>query len=158
MKLWTSWISFWLRGKSRPGIVDGAPGNSSMAWSQMVCFGRRWDCSSLNTLLCRAYSGGIFVLSVSCAVPIVALHSRIWSTWMVRGLLIVRGRNHAFAASEVLNTIGNCVWSIHPLLQSILGCTAANHGYPRIALCSPSCVRKNLMFVVVDPVRMARSV
>src|SRR6266478_8162632 len=101
-----------------------------MAWSQMVCFGSLWDCSSLNTLLCRAYSGGIFVLSVSCAVPIVALHSKIWSAWMVLGLLMVRGKNRALAASEVLNTIGSCVWSIHPLLQSILGCTAANHGYP----------------------------
>src|SRR6266403_4961518 len=124
----------------------------------MVCFGSLWDCSSLNTLLCWAYSEGIFVLSVSCAVPIVALHSRIRSACVVRGLLMVRGRNCALAASEVLNTIGNCVWSIHPLLQSILGCTAANHGYPRIALCSPSCVRKNLMFVVVTPVRMAKSV
>src|SRR6266478_3610718 len=157
-KLWTSWISFWLRGRSRPGIVGGAPGSSSMAWSQMVCFGSLWDCSSLNTLLCWAYSVGIFVLSVSWAIPIVALHKRIWSTWVVRGLLMVRGRNRALAASAVLNTMGNCVWSIQPLLQSILGCTAANQGYPRIALCSPSCVRKNLMLVLVDPVRMARSV
>src|SRR6266478_4205660 len=133
-----------------------------MAWSQMVCFGRHWDCSSLNTLLCWAYSDGIFVSFVSWAVswvvPIMALQSRICWAWMVRGLLIVHGRNRAFAASEVLNTIGSCVWSIHPLFQSILGCTAANHGYPKIALCSPSCVRKNLMFVVVEPVRMARLV
>src|SRR6266436_2791049 len=129
-----------------------------MAWSQMVCFGSLWDCSSLNTLLCWAYSGGIAVLLVSCAIPIVALHSRIWLAWTIRGLLTVRGRNRAFAASAVLNTIGSCVWSIHPLLQSILGCTAANQGYPRMALCSPSCVRKNLMLVVVDPVRIARSV
>src|SRR6266403_5465563 len=157
-KLWTSWISFWLRGRSRPGIVDGAPGSNSMAWSQIVCFGSRWDCSSLNTLLCWAYSGGIFVWSPPCAVPIVALQSRILLTWVVHGLLTVHGRKRAFAASEVLNTMGSCVWSIHPLLQSILGCTAANHGYPRIALCLPNCVRKNLMFVVVEPVRMARSV
>src|SRR6266436_8921965 len=122
-KLWTSWISFWLRGRRRPGIVDGAPGNSSMAWSQIVCFRSRWDCSSLNTLLCWAYSGGIFVLSGSCVVPIVALHNRIWSACMVRGLLTVHGKNRAFVASEVLNTMGNCVWSIHPLLQSIFGCT-----------------------------------
>src|SRR6266403_3963156 len=105
-KLWTSWISFWLRGSSRPGIVDGAPGSSLIAWSQMVCFGSHWDFSSLNTLLCWAYSVGIFVLSVSCAVPIVALHSRIRSTWVGRGLLMVRGRNCAFAASSVLNTMG----------------------------------------------------
>ncbi len=75
----------------------------------MVCFGSRWDCSSLKTLLCLAYSCGILVPSVSWAVPIVALQSRICSVWMVCGLLMVHGRNHAFAASEVLNTIGSCV-------------------------------------------------
>src|SRR6266403_229005 len=124
----------------------------------MVCFGSRWDCSSLKTLLCFVYSCGIFASFVSWAVPIVALQSKIRSCWIGRGLLTVRGVKRAFAASEVLKTIGNCVWSIHPLLQSIFGCTVANHGYPRIALCSPSCVRKNLMLVLVDPIRMARSV
>ncbi len=157
-KLCTSWISFWLRGKRRPGIVDGAPGSNSMAWSHIVCLGSHCDFSSLKTLLCLAYSCGIFVLSISWAVPIVALQSRICSIFMGCGLLMVRSINRALAASGALSTIGSCVWSIHPLLQSILGCTAANHGYPRIALCSPSCVRKNLMFVVVGPVRMARSV
>src|SRR6266403_2433565 len=124
----------------------------------MVCFGSRWDFSSLKTLLCLAYSDGIFVLSTSWAVPIVALQSNIRSIGMGRGLFTVRGMNRALAASAVLNTIGSCVWSIHPLFQSILGCTAANQGYPRIALCSPSWVRKNLIFVVVDPVHMASSV
>src|SRR6266403_3633828 len=157
-KLCTSWISFWLRGKSHPGIVDRAPGSSLMAWSHMVCLGSRCDFSSLKTLLCLEYSCGICVLLVSWAVPMVALQSRICSIFMGHGLLIVRSIKHAFAASGALNTIGSCVWSIHPLFQSILGCTAVNHGYPKIALCSPSCVRKNLMFVVVDPVRMARSV
>ncbi len=157
-KLWTSWISFWLRGRRCPGIVDGAPGSSSMAWSQMVCFGSRWDCSSLKTLLCLAYSGGIFASSIPWAVPIVALQSNMRLIGMGLGLFIVRGVNRALAASAVLNTMGNCVWSIQPLLQSILGCTATNQGYPKIALCSPSCVRKNLMLVLVDPVRMARSV
>src|SRR6266404_9483948 len=124
----------------------------------MVCFGSRWDFSSLKTLLCLAYSDGIFASSVSWAVPIVALQSSIHSVRTGRGLFTIRGVNHAFAASVALNTIGNCVWSIQPLLQSILGCTAANQGYPKIALCSPSCVRKNLMLVLVDPVQMARSV
>src|SRR6266436_3843043 len=124
----------------------------------MVCFGSRWDCSSLNTLLCLAYSGGIFASSTPWAVPIVALQSSMRLVGMGLGLFIVRGMNCALAASAILNTMGSCVWSIHPLLQSILGCTAVNQGYPRIALCSPSCVRKNLMFVVVDPIRMARSV
>src|SRR6266403_723905 len=127
-KPWTSWISFWLRGRRRPGIVDGAPGNNSMAWSQMVCFGSRWDFSSLNTLLCLAYSDGIFGLFVSWVVPIVALQSSIRSIEVGHGLFTVRGTNRAFAASFVLNTIGSCVWSIQPLLQSILGCTAANQG------------------------------
>src|SRR6266403_2319686 len=88
----------------------------------------------------------------------VALQSRICSTEAGRGLFIDRGINRALAASLALNTIGNCVWSIQPLFQSILGCTAVNQGYPRIALCSPNWVRKNLMLVLVDPVRMARSV
>ncbi len=112
----------------------------------------------LKTLLCLAYSGGIFGSFVSWIVPIVALQSSIRSIKTDHGLFTVRGTNRALAALFVLNTIGSCVWSIQPLLQSILGCTAANQGYPRIALCSPSCVRKNLMFVVVEPVRMARSV
>ncbi len=49
------------------------------------------------------------MLSVSWVVPIVALQSRIHSVWMVRGLLTVHGMKRAFAASEVLNTIGSCV-------------------------------------------------
>src|SRR6266478_9025641 len=129
-----------------------------MAWSQMVCFGSRWDFSSLKTLLCLAYSGGIFGLFVSWAVPMVALHSNMHLIKVGRGLFTVCGTNRALAVSLVLNTIGSCVWSIQPLLQSILGCTATNQGYPRIALCSPSWVRKNLMLVLVDLVRMARSV
>ncbi len=80
-----------------------------MAWSQMVCFGSRWDFSSLKTLLCLAYSCGIFVLSVSSAVPIVALQSSMRSVGMDRGLFTVRGMNRALAVSSVLNTIGSCV-------------------------------------------------
>ncbi len=49
------------------------------------------------------------MLSVSWAVPIVALQSRIRSVWMAHGLLTVRGTKRAFAASEVLNTIGSCM-------------------------------------------------
>ncbi len=108
--------------------MDGAPGSNSMAWSQMVCFGSHWDFSSLKTLLCLAYSGGIFGLSVSWMVPIVALQSNIHSCGVGRGLFIVRGTNRALAALFVLNTIGSCMWSIQPLLQSIFGCTAANQG------------------------------
>ncbi len=75
----------------------------------MVCLGSRWDCSSLKTLLCLAYSCGILGSSTSWAVPIVALHSRICSVWMFRGLLMVHGMKRAFAASDALNTMGSCV-------------------------------------------------
>ncbi len=68
----------------------------------MVCFGSCWDCSSLKTLLCLAYSGGIFVLSISWAVPIVALQSSMHSIGAGRGLFTVRGMNRALAASAVL--------------------------------------------------------
>src|SRR6266403_2889626 len=121
----------------------------------MVCLGSCCDCSSLKTLLCLAYSCGIFVLSVSWAVPMVALQSRICCTAGC-GALIVHGMNRALVASADLSMMGSCVWSIQPLFQSILGCTATNQGYPRIALCSLSWVRKNLMLVLVDLVRMAR--
>src|SRR6266478_2830513 len=124
----------------------------------MVCLGSHCDFSSLKTLLCLVYSRGIFVLSVSWVVPIVALQSRIHSIFTMHGLLMVLNTKRALAASGALSTMGSCVWSIHPCLQLILGCTATNHGYPRITLCSPSCVRKNLMFVVVDPIRVAKSV
>src|SRR6266446_5534167 len=77
---------------------------------------------------------------------------------MGRGWLIDLGRKHAFAALGALRTIGSWVWSIQPLFQSIFGWVAANQGYPSIALCSPSSVRKNLMLVVVDLVRNPRSV
>ncbi len=122
-----------------------------------MCLGSRCNFSLLKTLLCLAYSCGIFVLSVSWAVPIVALQSRIRFT-VGRGVLTVCGINHALAASVDLSTIGSCVWSIQPLFQLIFGCVAANQGYPKMALCSPSWVRKNLMLVVVAPVQIARSV
>ncbi len=125
-KLWTSWISFWFSGKSHPGIVEGAPGSSSMAWSHIVCFRSLCDCSSLKTLLCFVYSLGIFIGLISWVVPMVALQSRIHSVLVGHGLLMDHGTNCALAASEALNTMGSWVWLIHPLFQLILGCTAAN--------------------------------
>jgi hypothetical protein len=53
------------------------------------------------------------------------------------GLLTCHGRNRAQVASGAHSTIGDCPWSIYPLLQSILGWNAVNQGYPRIALFSP---------------------
>ena len=46
---------------------------------------------------------------------------------MGRGLLIVRGVNRAHFAFGARNMMGSCEESIHPLLQSIFGCVAANH-------------------------------
>ena len=138
-------------------MVVGAPGSSSIAWSHIVCFGSCCDCSSLNTLSCLAYSFGREVLVVAMAKGVV-LHRRICSWLMGRGWLTDRGRKCALAASGALKTIGSWVWLIQPLFQSIFGWVAANQGYPSIALCSPSSVRKNLILVVVDPVRIARSV
>src|SRR6266436_2614232 len=90
----------------------------------MVCLGSRCDFSLLKTLLCLAYSCGIFVLSISWVVPMVALQSRICSVLLGRGLLIVLSMKRALAASGALSTIGSCIWSIHPLFQSILSCPA----------------------------------
>ncbi len=138
-------------------MVVGAPGSSSIAWSHIVCFGSRCDCSLLNTLSCLTYSFGREVLVVAMVRGVV-LHKRICSRWMGHGWLMDHGKKRAFAALGALRTIGSWVWSIQPLFQSIFGWVAANQGYPSIALCSPSSVRKNLILVVVDLVRIARSV
>ena len=44
---------------SRPGNMLGAPGLSSMAWSQMRDGGKLCDASSLKTLVNAEYCGGI---------------------------------------------------------------------------------------------------
>src|SRR6266481_9183923 len=106
MNLCTSSISFWLRGRSHPGIVVGAPGSSSIAWSHMVCFGSRWDFSSLNTFLCLTYSFGRLV-SVVVAINGFVLHRRICSQWRGLAWLRDRGTNRAFAASGALKTMGS---------------------------------------------------
>ena len=58
-------LSFRLSGISQAGRVAGALESNSMAWSHMVCPGSRWDCSSLNTFLCRLYSFGSRWVDVS---------------------------------------------------------------------------------------------
>jgi hypothetical protein len=68
------------------------------------------------------------------------------------GMLTVLGRKQAFVALGVQNMMGNWEWSIHPLLQSICGCIAANHGYPRMALFSPKVERKNRRLIRLLPV------
>ena len=47
---------------SRPGRVLGAPGFSSIAWSQMRDGGKLCDASSLKTLVNSKYCGGMGVV------------------------------------------------------------------------------------------------
>jgi len=62
------------------------------------------------------------------------------------------GKNHTFMASGLRNTIGSWSWEIHPLAQSIFGCIAANHRYPRMTLFSPRSDKKYLRVCCVVPV------
>ena len=80
------------------------------------------------------------------------------SVGRVRGLLMVRGMNRAFAASSLRKIIGNWEWSIYPRFQSMRGWVAANQGYPNIALFSPRLVKKKRRRVCCGPVRTCRSV
>ena len=84
----------------------GAPGRSSIAWSHIVCFESCCDCSSLNTLLCLAYSFGRGVFVVAMVMGVV-LHRRICSRWAGHGWLTDRGRKRAFAALGALRTMGS---------------------------------------------------
>jgi len=79
----------------------GALGKSSMAWSQIVCWGRRCDSCLLNTFLCRMYSIGIAGSSSFTAELIVTCPMKYWSWYTGRGAFIVLGRNRAFFAFGV---------------------------------------------------------
>ena len=74
------------------------------------------------------------------------------------GTFLVHRTKVAFLALGAQRMMGNWVWSIHPLFQPMLGCTAANQEYPKMALCSPKSVRKNQRVVVWLPVLTFRSV
>ena len=63
-----------------------------------------------------------------------------------------QGVKQAFLALFALRMMGSWEESIHPRFQSILGCTAANHEYPNIALFSPKSVRKNRSLDRLGPV------
>ena len=160
MNLWVSAISAWVKGKSRPGKVCGAPGRSSIAWSQMVCCGRHCDSSSLKTLLWRWYSTGTLGFRVEGVVELwkVTRPMKYWCATTSLGTFLVRGVKTAFLAFGARRMMGSWVWSIQPLFQLMLGCTAANQEYPRIALWLPKFVRKNQRDVVWCPVLTFRSV
>ena len=57
MNLLSSCCSAWHRCIRRPGSVLGAPGLSSMAWSQMRDGGKLCDASLLKTLVKAEYCG-----------------------------------------------------------------------------------------------------
>src|SRR5579863_4545499 len=100
---------------------------------------------------------GIFVVSSVGSLKMIRPMNRV-SVGSVRGLLIVRGMNRAFMASSLRKMTGNWEWSIHPRFQSIRGWTAANQGYPNIALFSLRLVKKKRRRVCCDPVQTCRSV
>ena len=126
----------------------------------MVLLGRRWDFCSLNTLAWRWNSSGTLVRSASsgCSGWTVTLHKKYLSFWIGRGTFLILGTKVAFYTFGALSTMGSWEWSIQPFFQSILGWVAANHGYPRITLCSSRLDRKNRSVVVFCPIRTFRSV
>src|SRR5579863_1159351 len=142
---------------SLAGRALGAPGFNSMAWSQSRAGGNSWEAVSLKTLAYFRYGAGIFDESSVSSLKTTRPINRV-SVGMVLGRLTVRGRNWAFAASSLRSMSGSWEWSIHPRFQSMRGCTAANQGYPRIALFSPRFVKKKRSRVCCGPVRTCRSV
>ena len=134
--------------------VAGAPAFSSMAWSHDCFSGNFFDSWSLNMWACFWYCGGtklfgrVGLVGVSIALPTI-----VWDIG-----LICRGRNRAFAASGLRNTMGSWLCEIHPLAQSIFGCVAVNHGYPRMTQFSPKSDRKYHSVLWVVPVLVCRSV
>ena len=140
MNLCLSLFSSWVRGKSLPGRVFGAPGSNSMAWSHMVDWGSLWDSALLNTLLCLLYSSRMVGFgSLAVVDPMVTHPRKFWSAalFIGQGTSFVLGVYKAFAVLGAKRTMGSCNMLIHPLFQSTLGWKAANQGYPKIALLSP---------------------
>ena len=156
MNLWISAFSSRFSGSNCPGNEFGAPGSSSIAWSQIEWLGSCWDCSSLNTLWCHLYSSGIFdggLLTGAARVTHPMKYHSFDGHWCLCNLCVYT----TFMAFGVLNMIGSWVVLIHPLFQSTCGWNAVNQGYPSMALCSPKSNRKNLRLVICCPVFTCRS-
>jgi hypothetical protein len=120
----------------------------------MVCDGgKRSEAFSLKTLAKRRYSGGSTTSGLSlmaCSASFEAMVCRVPASAMVALMVIF--------SCFVRSTMGRCAYSSHPQAQSICGCMAANHGYPRIIRCAPKLVRKNRMRLCLLPVCISRSV
>ena len=147
MNLWISAFSLRFRGSSHPGNEFGAPGSSSIAWSQIEWLGNLWDCSSLKTLWCCWYSAGIFDGGAVMGAVKVTQLMKYWSfciCWCFCVLCVYL----AFSAFDALKMTRSWVVLIHPCFQLIHGWNTANQGYPSMALCSPRSDKKNLRLVV----------
>ena len=157
MNLWISAFSSRFSGSSHPGNEFGAPGSSSITWSQIEWLGSCCNCSSLNTLWCCWYSPGIFDGGLSTGAATVThpmKYRSLRECWCLFSWCVYT----TFAAFGALNIIGSWVVSINPLFQSTCGWNATNQGYPSMALCSPKSDRKNLRLVVYCPVCTCKSV
>ena len=155
-----SLISSWGSLSSLPASDFGVFGSNSIAWSHTVLFSSCWDCCSLNTFAWWWNSFGTLVRSASSGwfEWTVTLHRKYLSFHVGQGTLLILGMKTAFYMFGALMMMGSCEWSINPLFQSILGCVAANHRYPRITLCSSRSDKKNWSIVVFCPIWMFRSV
>ena len=104
--------------------VAGAPAFSSIAWSHNRFRGNFFDSRSSNTRACFQYCGGTKFASNFSAAGVVSMRPMmVWDSG-----LICQGRNCAFAALGLRNTIGSWSWEIHPRAQLILGWVAVNQG------------------------------
>ena len=170
-----SWYTF-------PGIEDGAPGFSLIAWSQMWGSGNLWEASSLNTERWWWYLARIFpspICDPACSASLEASICFLFGemgmdTWAMCIELVMSGicwggflRPAGVAvhcairdsmAFLVQRMSGSWLLSIHPWGQSIFGWLAVNHGYPRMALWLARSVRKNHNHTLWFPVCISRSV
>src|ERR1700730_2034893 len=134
------------------GKTEGASGFRSIAWSYGRDGGKRSEAFSLNTFAYCWYFGGSSTSGLSliaCSASLEAIVCRL----LASAIAILVGTSR-----RSRSMIGRWTYSSHPLAQSICGCIAANHGYPRMSRWLPKSVRKNLIRRFFCPVCTSRSV
>src|SRR5580692_407463 len=110
-----SWYTF-------PGIVDGAFGLSSMAWSQICGSGKRCTASSLKTWECRLYLSGISLLpfcDLACSASLDA------SVCFLLGFVVSSGICILAMYSDPLGGAYGCATACRPagVMSHVLICT-----------------------------------
>jgi hypothetical protein len=85
----------------------------------------------------RWYSGG----SVTSGLSLVACSANL-EAMVCQELACAMVALVCVSSPFVHSTMGRCAYSSHPRAQSICGCIAANHGYPKIIRCDPRSVKK----------------